>query len=358
MNSRSFAAHLCLCFCFAAISLTASAQSTLLPITTAQGVVFDYSGQYLYIATYDGFIDRYNLATGVLDTPYNLGGGLNGIDIARDNSFLLVAQATVTGSQGTFQKVNLSNGLVTNINYDRAFGEYWSWDVAIASNGLALVTTRGGYLRQINLTTNAVSIRTDAPSHSGDGGYVGLEAQIFRGSGGTRLYILESSNSTGPLFVYDATTDTFGLQAQTDRLPDASSAAVNRDGSLLGSRFQYQLATIDTAATFTYVRSFHLDAGIAFDGAQDVFYGVNSETDQIVAYTTDTFTEKFRLTIGEDVSAQTLEFNGRLTASPDGRYLALRTPSGIRLFAIPSPSSAEKTGSALRQRTPILSTSK
>ena len=38
-----------------------------------------------------------------------------------------------------FEKIDLDTGLVTNINYIRdALGEKASWDVAIASNGLAL----------------------------------------------------------------------------------------------------------------------------------------------------------------------------------------------------------------------------
>src|SRR5436309_2928380 len=79
-----------------------SAQNLLVPLTTRRDMVFDHSGRYLYITTSDGWVRRYNLSTGQLEAGYNLGGSLNGADIAADDSFLLVAQDSVNGGQGTF----------------------------------------------------------------------------------------------------------------------------------------------------------------------------------------------------------------------------------------------------------------
>ena len=304
-------------------------------------MVFDYSGQYLYLATSTGLVDPYNLSTGIIEMPFNLGGSLNGIDIARDNSFVLVAQGTAGISQGTFYKLDLSSSAVTNINYTRASGETGAWDVAIGSNGLALVTTQFGGsgwtpLRQIDLTTNAISTRSDAPA-SGPGGTVRQNTQVHHGADGTRLYFLESNISSGPIFTYSATSNAFGPVANTNAFGDFASAAVNRNGTLLGTRLANQPASLDTAPSFNFVHSFTgLDSGVAFDGTRDLLYGVNSVTDQIIAYNTNTFVEKFRLSIGEDVSFSSSMFGpGILIASPDGRRLALRTPSGVRIFTIP-----------------------
>ena len=67
-----------------------------------------------------------------------------------------------------------------------------------------------------------------------------------------------------------------------------------------------------------------LDGGIAFDAVFEVLYGVNSATDQIIAYSTVTFGELYRLTIGENISAgATLLGTGMLVASADGHWLAL-----------------------------------
>jgi WD40 repeat protein len=107
-------------------------------------MVFDAAGKYLYISTSFGLVERYNLSTGGLETPYDLGGSLNGLDISPDDSFLLVAQASFGPTEGTLQKVDLSTDTITNINYplDMVYGEAGVWDVAIASNGLAFTAAR------------------------------------------------------------------------------------------------------------------------------------------------------------------------------------------------------------------------
>ncbi len=132
-------------------------QGRLISLPTRRDMVFDHAGRYLYITTTDGFVRPYNLATGQLETGYNLGGSLNGLDIAPDDSCLLIAQSNASGSQGTFHRLDLSTGTVTNINYVRASGEGGAWDVAIGSGGIALVTTQNSQygwtpLRQIDLS--------------------------------------------------------------------------------------------------------------------------------------------------------------------------------------------------------------
>ena len=304
-------------------------------------MVFDFAGQNLYISTSTGLVKTFRLSTLTFGTSYNLGGSLNGIDIARDNSFLLVAQNNVGISQGTFHRVNLASGMVTNINYTRELngGEAGAWDVAIGSNGLALVTTQydgSGYtpLRQVNLGTNAITIRNDAP-----GPVVWAPTQIHRSADGTRLFFMEGNISSGPVFTYSATNNTFGSSFDTNGYLDPASGAVNRNGSLIALRPNgTAAASLNTAPNFGFVHSFNgLDGGVAFDAVRDVFYGVNSATDQIIAYSTTTFAELFRLAIGENVEASATQFGtGTLVASADARWLALETNSGIRLFQLPS----------------------
>src|SRR4051794_8709663 len=74
----------------------AIAQSTLISLPTRRDMVFDHGGHYLYISTSDGLVQRYNLTSGVLETPFAVGGSLNGMDIAADDSFLLLAQGNAT----------------------------------------------------------------------------------------------------------------------------------------------------------------------------------------------------------------------------------------------------------------------
>jgi hypothetical protein len=334
------------------------AQSTLIPLTTRRDMVFDRTGSYLFITTSDGWVRRYNLGTGQLEPGYNVGGALNGLDISPDNSFLLVAQDFVSGSQGIFHRIDLATGSVTNIIYARNGAEAGAWDVAIASNGLALATTRlpdfySGWtpLRQIDLTTNTASVRTDTPHPPHLSRDVSNRTQIHRSADGSRLYLLEAGLSSGPVFTYSSATNSFGGYADAQMYFDTAAAAVNRNGTLLGTLVGVQYpfgyskptAAVDSAPELQFRRGFgELDSGIAFDAVADVFYGVSSTAGQIIAYDTNTFAEKFRLNIGEPLQKMIAVFgSGTLVASNDGRYLALATPSGVRLFSVstgtPSP---------------------
>src|SRR5207244_9103987 len=119
-----------------------------------------------------GFVHRFNLATNQIDNSHNLGGSLNALDIAPDDSVLVVAQEQIVNSHGKFQKVNLSTGAIADIAYsvDPYSGEAGGYSVAIAANGIALVTTErqkqtsGGNsfpLRAIDLASNTISVRSD-----------------------------------------------------------------------------------------------------------------------------------------------------------------------------------------------------
>ncbi len=311
------------------------AQVTPIVLSTRRDMVFDHAGNYLYVSTSDGFVRRYNLATAQFDLSYNLGGSLNGLDIAPNDSFLLVAQNAPGISQGIFHRIDTTTGGVTNIAYNRASGETGAWDVAIASNNLALVTTQfsgsGSVpLRQIDLATNVVSARADRAT-------VDQTTAVIRGADGSRLYFLLPNSSNGPVFTYSATSNIFSPIAATNRFLGSASGAVNRTGALIATRLNTG-ATFDTAADFNYLHTLRaIDGGLAFDATRDRFYGVATPTAQLIAYDANTYAELYRMDIGESLSQGVTQFgSGNLVASHDGRFLALATSTGIRLFTLPA----------------------
>ncbi|HVF73183.1 MAG TPA: hypothetical protein VM940_16395 [Chthoniobacterales bacterium] len=338
-------------------------QSTFIPVSGRRDMVFDRAGKYLYISTTNGTVVRYNLLSSQLEGSFNLGGSLNGLDIAADDSFLLVAQNVVSGSQGIIHRVNLINGSLTNITYDRARNEAGALDVAIAANGLALMTTRvpeyysgNTPVRQIDLATNTTSIRSDIVTRSL---HEVSSAQIHRSADRTRLYLLETKRSDGPVYTYDALTNKFEAAVETQMYFDTATAAVDRTGRLLATLVGVQYpfgyskprVAIDTAPDLQFLRGFaELDSGMAFDAVADVLYGVSSASGQIIAYDTNTFAERSRLNVGEAMENMVTQFaGGTLVASQDGRFLALATPSGVRLFSVaaatlsPPPTASFKT---------------
>ena len=62
-------------------------------------MVFDFSGQHLYISTSDGLVQRYNIPLGELDALI-IGGFLSGIDIARQSAPCLLRRALLAGRKG------------------------------------------------------------------------------------------------------------------------------------------------------------------------------------------------------------------------------------------------------------------
>src|SRR5436309_2478738 len=193
----------------------AQAQSTLIPLTTRRDMVFDHGGNYLYISTSDGFVQRYNVATNQIDNSYNLGGSLNALDIAPDDSFILAAQNNLANGKISFQRLDLSTGEIVSITYlaDAMRQEAGAWGVAIAANGLAFGTSYGAFssrLYQINLVTNTISVRPQlhdsVPAIRGS-------TEVARNADGTRLYFLQCGAAA---FSYSSIDDTFGSDGQSD----------------------------------------------------------------------------------------------------------------------------------------------
>jgi hypothetical protein len=289
-------------------------------------MVFDHAGRHLYITTTDGFVWPYNLSTGQVEPAYNLGGSLNGLDIADDDSFLLVAQRNTTGLQGTVHKLNLANGVVTDLHYALDVQEGGAWDVAVSKNGIALFSTfmngSGGIglpFRQIDLATNAITVRSDVSSNGRI--FVG---KIHRNASGTILYL-------GSAY-YDATTDSFSWAGAVG----AERAAVSRNGALVALGIGNSVS-VNTIPDYNLVHVFsHFGSGLACDGVTDRLFAATVFTNEIVVYDATTFVEQFRFAVGEELQSIPHEFEGTLVATDDGRYLAIQTPSGVRLITVPA----------------------
>jgi hypothetical protein len=176
---------------------------------------------------------------------------------------LLLAQHEYGVAQGTFQKLNLQTGTVTNLNYVTSDEEGGAWDVAFGSNNIALATVDDKVtglrkrVRQIDLATNVVATRSDVPGTNGGPG-IGPRAQIHRSADRTRMYFLPAADSLGPRFSYSATTNSFGPMVYTNASLDLASAAVNRNGALVVTRLPSGTgsASLEITPNFGFVSSF------------------------------------------------------------------------------------------------------
>lgn len=326
--------------------LQGNTQGSSIGYPSRRGLVFDATGHYLFIAQSDGDINKVSLGPpGPAPYGYYLSVALNALDISTNGSFLLVAQNDPNATQGVFHKVDTSTEADAKIVYLRAAGETGAWDAAIASNNFAFVTTQGDGsapvpLRQIDLTSNTVTNRTDAPG-SGPGGSLAPSTEVYRSADRTRLYFLESNSSSGAVFTYNAVTNTFGPKINRNLSLQNAEGAVSRDGALVATCIPNNGLWLETAPDFNLVHKFDgIDHGVVFDAVRDIVYGASSVTDEIIGYSTTNFAEVFRAKIGEDISPGRTAGVDSLVASPDGRFLAATTKSGVRLIPTVSTGTA------------------
>jgi sugar lactone lactonase YvrE len=310
---------------------------SLLPVANRRAMVYDTTRGLLYITTSDGLVERYNPATQTLYAPWQVGASTYGADITPDGSYLYTTEAVRGATQGMLHQVNLNDGTVTNLTYNLGFYEGGTWDIAIANNGKALFDSRfegsgGVLLHQLDLATDTISNRQS----------INQDTHIRRAADGSLLFLTESNASNGPILTYDPATDSFTSSAQTAAYYDNASSAVNRDGSLIatqlgyGPAFYYGVSVMDR--NFNSVRTLapNLNGGLTFDPTRDLFYVADSTADQIVAFDTNTWAEKFRLNIGETIPRSMTFGSGEMMVSGDDAELFMSTPAGVRVLALPA----------------------
>ena len=202
-------------------------------------------------------------------------------------------------------------------------------------------TARGGvWFRRIDTSDDSISI---APVGGDVTNQLRQNAPLARSSDYSTLFWQETDVSGGPIALYDATTDAVVSRRQTmEYLGNAS--AVSRDGRLVAMYLSGQLTIMDRQ--LNNVRT--LDgstAGFGFDPQRDLFYAVDSDTDQVIAYGTTTWQEKYRLDLGQNIDGANGPFGeGAMAFSHDGTTLYVSTSYGIRVLSLPQPDGRAKTG--------------
>ncbi len=152
----------------------------------------------------------------------------------------------------------------------------------------------------------------------------------------------EPDISSGPIFTYDATSDSFPLHAQTNAFYYNQLSAVSSDGSLIatglgyGPSFFYGVSVMDTNLQSVRTLGTNFNGGLTFDPSRDILYVADAAADQVVAFDTNTWAVRFRLNIGESIPAATPFGSGEMTVSSDGSELFMATPSGVRVIDLPA----------------------
>jgi hypothetical protein len=317
--------------------------STLIPVSNHRDLVYDPVHNQLDIIS-GGSILQFN--TQVQQLVGSIGvvpNTLNGADITADGKYLYVADPATFGSRGLIHQVDLNSYWITNLPYTRASGETGTWDVALGANGRGLLDTTNTApsmvpLRQINLSTGALTTRTDDPG-AGGAGRIPSNTLIHRSADRSLFLFTESNLSSGPIFTYNAITDTFAAGPSLGANLTNALSAVNRNGTLMAIEVPGGLLVMDQHFSFrNFLQGVH--GGVIFDPTQDVMYAVNLVSDQVVAYDTNTWQIKYQMAIGEPTTPGQAFGNGVMAVSNDGKWLFLATPGGVREFGLPNPNPA------------------
>ena len=311
------------------------AANVLAELENIGGFVYDDTRGVLYVSTTDGLLRTYDPESeAFLPGPIALGGELGRLAIAPDDSALIVTDLTTDDTHGFLHHINLDDGTVTTLEYERQSLETGSYDVAFTSNQSALFTTRfagsGNIpLREIDTTDLTIRTRDDAPGF----GMVRQDTLIFADPSGDRLFFAQANSSEGPTLIYEAGDDAF-IQANTwTFLGGANGAVATRDDHLALSRLNTALTVFDVNTLLTVELLPRLGGGVIYDATRPVMFAVDAQNDQVVAYGAPDYQELYRIDINEDVSVGQQE----IALSEDGRTLFIATPSGFRHFEVNRP---------------------
>src|SRR5262249_47467292 len=129
--------------------------------------------------------------------------------------------------------------------------------------------------------------------------------------------------------------DSFPRHLQTGGFHDNDLSAVNRTGSLIALESGGGISILDRDLNALQTLP-GVDGGMAFDSLRDTLYSVNSTPDQIIAYNTNTWAERFRIPVDQNVGTSSAFGSGVMTVSSDGRFLFLSVGNGVRVYDLPN----------------------
>jgi hypothetical protein len=304
-------------------------------------LIFDPHRNLLYISTANGTLERYDLTAHELLSPFDVGTSLYGMDITLDGQWLYVTEDEIDNPNGLafLHKVNLNNGNVTDLAYQKdSVTEGGSWDIKITPYEIALLTASfngSGYvpLRQLDLLTDEISIRADAPGSMPQNA-VSQDTMIYCGTDRSLFLLTEANSSNGPAFTYDCATDTWPQQLNMGFTHNAPFS-INHDASWMA--FHRWLHPVDIWTTdfvpITTVSAGN-NGGLVFDTSRDILYIADIDRSSIVAIDTKLWLEVDYINVTGGLEHYRVFDNGITAVSDDGVFLAISTVLGVTLFRV------------------------
>ncbi len=207
------------------------------------------------------------------------------------------------------------------------------WDIAIAENGTGLFTQHfagSGAIpsREIDTTTNAIIESVKGHIFKTRTSHAGVDRSL--------LFLQQSNLSSGPTSTYTAGGGYSNNRDLLDFQGDKNSA-VSPNGQLIAVEVNSTVVIFD--ADYTAIEQLNgYRGGMLFHPVQPLLLVIDAVTDQLVAFDTTDWEERYCLSIGENVDNSTPLGQGVMTTNADGSLLFLITGSGVRIIALPAAS--------------------
>ena len=300
-------------------------------VNRPRDIVFDDMRNLLYVSTEAGEIQRFNLSTNQFLSPITVGGSPHGMDIAADYSSLYVADTQLIDGNGIVHKVNLDTLDVTNLTYTVGDYEDGSYDIAIGSEGIALVTASydgSGLvpLYVLDTATDNITVRPDVLGQT----TINDEVRVVRSYDRTKIWLINNS-SNGWIAVYDAPSDTFVAEKEFYQYLNESPIALNHDGSMAAVQLNAHCRIVD--ANFNMVMGLDdSNMAAAFDPSSDLFYQFHHKWNVLFAVDTVSW-ELLDHVLSEPITETYQKFTrGETAITADGRVLAVTDPNFVALY--------------------------
>ena len=322
----------------------ASPPVQMLPMSGHRDLILDSTRGHLLIVMDSGQVQRYDIATRQFLASWPVGTSPRRGDITADGAFLYLTDAPTAGGQGVIHRLDLETGAVTDLFYPLIAGETGGWDIAIASDGIALFngssdSLESAPLRRIDLATGAISVNPPVGPHGEDEMWSWSTAcsSIFRGADRS-LIAFSGSGGMHRVLAYDARTHAFVFSHNLSG-SHGLHASISADGSRIGfwgndlnghgsNLMAMGSRTLDSA------RLTGVEAGIPLlDPAGGLLWIATKSNPRIAGYDITTGYRVRELPLMEPLNSPV---RGRPTSQPvlftdDGSFLFLATPSGVQV---------------------------
>ena len=303
----------------------ASASPLAVPITgTLAGIVIDDACQNVYLTNHTlNRVEHFSLQDLALKPPIQVGSMPVGLDLRPGTTLLYVANTG--GNNMSVVDVAQRREVRRIIMPTERFNTDRPYSVAIANNGLALVSTTygnttGGRLMQLHLDSDVMVAR-------GDAGFATEDTRLRASGSRNAIAVAIGNRWPGSVLRYDAASNAFSPAKRLDT--DILEMTTDFTGSVLFVTWQNLVldAALNTRGT---IPPAGLGSGVV---SPDGRFAYRSRPSGIDVLDLQTRTRTGGLAIGDTVTPVFPDFIGQMAISADGRLLAVITDNGLTLVA-------------------------